>query len=390
MYVIAKNDCDHLFLREYRSTCRYNLMMIKSMRLTIIPFLFLLILTACSKQKKGIKAEYRNVTEAVYSTATVQPRNVYKVYPQLSGIIDKIMIAEGDEVKEGDLLLKIIDNKSEVNVENAQLKYEIAKESYSGESARLKEIEEQISTARVRVKNDSINYMRQKRLWEKNVGSRLEFEQKELAFDVSKNDLASLLNNYKRTKAELQRQMEIAKNTVQINKLNSDDFNLKSKMNGLVYSVQKEEGESVTPQTVVAIIGSKADFILSLLIDEVDIRKVFEGQKIVLTLDAYPDTVYQARVAKIFPEKDERSLTFKVEAKFVTRPERLLKGLSGEANIVISEKQNVLSLPSQYITEDNKVNTEDGPVMVQTGLRSLDFTEIISGIDSSTVIKSLE
>ncbi len=361
------------------------------MRISIISFvLFLLFLTSCTKQKNGIRAEYRDVTSAVYSTVTVQPREVYKVYPQLGGIIDKMMIEEGDEVKQGDLLLQLIDNKSGVNVQNAQLNYEIAKESYSGESARLKEIEEQIHTAKVRVRNDSINYERQKRLWAQNVGSRLEFEKKELAFDISKNDLARLLTSYNRTQTELQRQMEIARNTVEINKLNSEEFLIRSKMDGMVYSIEKEEGESVTPQAVIAIIGSKSDFNLSLLIDEVDIRKVFIGQKIVLTLDAYPDEVYEAKVSKIFPEKDERSLTFKVEADFVTKPERLLKGLSGEANIIISEKKNVLTLPSQYISEDNMVKTQDGPVAVETGIHSLEFTEIVSGIDTSTIIKNLE
>jgi len=356
----------------------------------VLAVIGLLISTSCNKQKKGFKPEYRDVTEAVYSTVTVQPRDVYKVYPQVAGIIEEMLIEEGDEVKKGDVLLRLTDNKSGVNVRSAQLKYEIAKESYSGESARLKEIEEQIKTATVRVKNDSINYERQKRLWEQNVGSRLEFDNRKLAYDISRNDLDRLVNSYKRNQAELQRQMEIAKNTLQINKLNSQDFTLRSKLDGQVYSIEKEEGESITPQTAVAIIGSKGDFILSLLIDEVDIRKVFEGQRIILSLDAYPNSAYEAKVAKIYPEKDERSLTFKVEAEFVTKPDRLLKGLSGEANIVIDQKKNVLTLPSQYIMENGKVNTQDGEVTVETGLRSLEYTEIISGIDSSTLIKYLE
>jgi len=349
-----------------------------------------MFIASCTQRKDGIKAEYRNVTEAVYSTVIVQPRHAYKVYPQVGGIIEDLMIEEGDEIKKGDLILILTDHKSNVNVQNAQLKYEIARETYIGESAMLKEIAEQIKTAEVRVKSDSINFERQKRLWQQNVGSRLEFENRKLAFDISKNELDRLVNSYSRNQRELQRQMEIAKNTLKINKLTSDDFNVRSKLDGLVYSIEKEVGESVTPQTVVAIIGSKSDFILSLLIDEVDIRKIFEGQQIILSLDAYPNTVFQAEVSKIYPEKDERSLTFKVEAEFVTKPDRLLKGLSGEANIIIDKKKDVLTLPSQYITENGMVDTYDGLISVETGLKSLEYTEIISGIDSSTAIKILE
>jgi multidrug efflux pump subunit AcrA (membrane-fusion protein) len=126
------------------------------------------------------------------------------------------------------------------------------------------------------------------------------------------------------------------------------------------------------------------------LIDEVDISKIFKGQMVIVSLDAYPKRTFDAKVIKIYPEKDERSLTFAVEADFVTKPDRLLKGLSGEANIIINVKKNVLTLPSQYITSDSKVNTKSGLIPVEIGLKSLEFAEILSGIDSSTIIKNFD
>ena len=361
------------------------------MRISLFLSLFLiLIITSCREQKQGIKPQYRDVTEAVYSTVTIHPRNLYKVYPQVGGIIEELSIVEGDEVKKGDFLFKITNNKSIVNIQNAKLNYEIAKDSYNGESAMMKELGEQIEIVGVRVRNDSINYERQKRLWEQDVGSRQEFDNRKLAYDISKNELARLKTSFNRTQKELQRQVEIAKNTLKINQLNNEDLQINSKLDGMVFSVEKEEGESVSSQTVVATIGSKSDFILTLLIDEVDINKIFEEQRVVVSLDAYPDHLYEAKVVKIYPDKDERSLTFTVEADFVTKPDRLLKGLSGEANIIISEKKNVLTLPSQLITSDNKVNTKTGLKSVKVGLKSLEFTEILSGIDSSTLIKNIE
>lgn len=349
-----------------------------------------LVLISCSEENQGIKPQYRDVTEAVYSTVIVQPRVAYKVYPQVGGIIEELFVEEGDSVKNGDLLLKISDSRSSVNVQSAKLRYEIAKDSYTGESTMLNEMENQIKSARETVKNDSINYERQKRLWQQDVGSKMDFDNRKLAYEISKNELDRLLTAFHRSQKELKKQAEIASNTVKLNQINREDYFLKSKMDGLVYSIEKEVGESVSTQTPIAVIGSKSDFILSLLIDEVDIRKVYEGQTVIVSLDAYPNTTYKAKVAKIYPEKDERSLTFTIEAELITRPDRLLKGLSGEANIIINQKKNVLTLPSQFISKDKKVNSEKGLVSVETGLKSLEYTEILSGIDSSSIIKILK
>ena len=354
--------------------------------LIAVTFLFF----GCQEAQKGIKAEYRDLTEAVYSTITVQPRNSYKVYPKLGGIIEEVLMDEGKSVKKGDLLIKITDNISDMNVRNAELKYEIAKETFRGESTQLREIEALISSARTKVLNDSINYQRQKRLWEQNIGSKLELDNRKVAYDLSKNEWNRLVNSYDRAKKDLERQMEIAGNTLQISKSKDKDSKVYAKMDGMVYSLAVEVGEAVTPQSAMAVIGSETDFILSLLIDEVDISKVFLGQQVILSLDAYPDDVFEAKISMIYPEKDERSLTFRVDAEFVTKPERLFKGLSGEANIVIHQKNNVLTLPSEYISEENMVNTDQGLIQVSTGSKSLEYTEIISGIDSSTVIKNLE
>lgn len=345
------------------------------------------MISSCSKGSQGEKPKYRDVTEAVYSTVLVKPRNSYNVYPKVGGIIDELFIEEGDEVKKGDVLLTISNSTSSVNVENARLKYEIAKETYSGESAMLNEMQEQIETAKVKLESDSINYERQKRLWNQNVGSRMEYDSRKLAYEISRSELNRLTTLYARNQKELGRQVEIARNTVRLNQLNEEEFKLKSKMDGVVYSIAREEGESVSAQNTVAIIGSKNDFILSMLVDEADISRIYKGQNVVVALDAYPDQTFDAKIIKIYPEKDERSLTFEVEADFISRPDRLLKGLSGEANIVISERKNVLTLPSQLITEDGKVNTSEGLTNVETGIKSLEFTEIINGIDSSTIVK---
>ena len=349
-----------------------------------------LIFAACEKKEEGTKPKYRDITEAVYSTVTVVPKDMYSVFPTVGGILESSNLIEGKEVKKGEVLLKISNQQSQINSKNLKLQYEIAKQNFQGEATLLKDIEESIESANMKLTQDSLSYIRQSRLWAQNIGSLQQYEMKKVAYEVSKNEVETLKNKYRRTESELQRKSEQAMNSYQISMLNSDDFIVTSKMDGLVYELFKEIGEAVNPQTPIAVIGSKDDFVLKLLIDEADISKLYIGQKIILTLDAYADQIFEAAVTIIYPTKDKTSQTFTIEAEFTKSPERLYNGLSGEGNIVVSKKEKVLSLPSQLISSNNMVNTSKGMTGVKTGIKNLQFTEILSGVDTTTNVYTLE
>ena len=59
-------------------------------------------------------------------------------------------------------------------------------------------------------------------------------------------------------------------------------------------------------------------------------------------------------------------------------------GLAGEANIIIAEKENALTIPISYLFDENKVMTTGGIVHVVVGLRNLGQVEILEGITENT------
>lgn len=341
---------------------------------------------SCKEKKVGVKPKLQNLTEAVYSSVTVEPREFYTVYPSASGIIDQKLIEEGNQVKKGALLFKIKNTQSVINRENAKLNFDLAKETYKGDAAILKEIEEQINTSMLKMRNDSLNYEKQKRLWQNEIGSEQSFQDRKLAYNISRNDVDRLVNTYERTRKELENKLKVSRNQYEISNVVEKDFNVNSKIDGTVFKVFKEAGEAVTPNSAIATIGSTNDFILKLLVDEQDISSVYQKQKVVVVLDAYGDKTFEATIAKILPTMDERSQTFELEAHFVNPPDKLYNKLTGEGNIIVSTKANVLTLPSVLISEDNQVLTDDGWVQISTGISNLKYTEIINGIDTSTVV----
>ena len=345
-----------------------------------------LLFFSCSNSKEKILPEKRSLTESVYSSVTVQPDSLYQSYAAVAGILDQNLVEEGDLVSKNAPLIQIINSTPKLNTQNAKLSLQLARENYEGSAAVLHGIQDEINAAELKYSNDSINYFRQKNLWKQNIGSQAEYDAKELNYQLSSNNLKLLRSRYDRTKNELETAVKQAENNYKTSLIATKDFTVKSKINGKVYALYKNQGEVITTMEPLAAIGSATVFVVEMLVDEVDIVKITKGQQVIISLDAYNGIVFTGRVSKIFPKKDERNQTFKVEALFEKAPEVLYAGLSGEANIVITQKENVLTIPKGYIIEENMVKTADGLVPVTIGSENMDFVEIINGITENTYI----
>ena len=352
--------------------------------------LSLLFVQSCQKKENKILPIEQDLTESVYTSITIQPDSLYQVYSIVSGILDNIFVEEDDLVVKNDMLIQIINNTPKLNTENARLSLQLAKENYSGSAAILEALKKEIEAATLTYKNDSINFFRQKSLWEQNIGSKVEFDNQKLKFQLSKNNLTLLNNQYSQTKNQLQTTLKQAQNNFQASLINTKDFTVKSKINGKVYALYKEPGEIVSTLEPLAAIGSASKFIIEMLVDEVDIVKITKQQEVIIQLDAYNGEVFTGKVSRILPKKDERNQTFKVEAIFDEAPKVLYPGLSGEANIIIAQKSDVLTIPKTYITDKNQVKTDHGLVTITIGLQNLEYAEVLSGITKDTYIYSLE
>lgn len=345
-----------------------------------------LLFFSCQRDQEKILPKKATLTSSVYASATIQPDSLYQIYSVVVGILDNNLIEEGDLVQKGDPIIQIINRAPKLNADNAFLTLQQSKENYQGSAAILKEIEDEIYAARLKCTNDSINFSRQQRLWNQGIGSKSDFDTKKLTFELAQNQLKSQKARYARTRYELETKMVQANNSYKTTKIITDDYTVNSRITGRVYALNKEPGELVSTVEPIGSIGSATNFIIEMLIDEVDIIKIHLNQQVLITLDAYPNKVFTAKVSKIYPQKDERLQTFKIEALFTASPTLLYPGLAGEANIIISEKKETLTIPRNYLLSGNKVITQDGEVQVEVGLQNLDRVEIVSGITATTLI----
>jgi multidrug efflux pump subunit AcrA (membrane-fusion protein) len=343
-------------------------------------------LFSCQTKQEKIKPQYKELVESVYASATVVPEDLYQVYSTASGVLINVLVEEGDTVVVNQIIAEIEAEEPQLNAANAALNSKLSNESYTGAASILSRIKDEIRVAEDQFKIDSLNYSRQQRLAAKNIGSQVELENRKLKYEASVNQLASLRSKLKETDRELRNQFKISNN--ELNKALSrlEDYSIKSRINGRVYSLLKNEGEQVSTQQVFAEIGRRESFVLKMLIDEVDISKLEVGQRTLVSLDAFADTTFEAEISKIYPSKDERTQTFTVEGVFRTAPRELYNGLAGEANIIVSKTENVLVIPSEYLMEGNWVKTKDKEVEVTIGRRNMEWLEITTGLDTNSVL----
>ena len=345
----------------------------------------ILLFSSCSEDRETITVEKSEIVESVYSSVVIEPEDLYKVNSSVSGYIDEIPVKVGDNVITDDVLFVIRDIQSSNNTSNSKLAYDLARKNYTGDLSLLEDLKLELENAKFRHSNDSINYSRNKSLYENSLVTKIELEQSELQFVASKNAKIAITNKLKRTERELKSSLDQAKNNYNSSLSRSGDAVIRNKTNGKVYDLTKEVGEYVTMQEPIAIIGSADKYLIKMLIDEVDITRVKINQVIIVMLEAYENKTFQAIVTHISPKMDERTQTFEIEGEFKVIPAKLYMGLTGEGNIVVDERKDVIVIPLKYVV-NGKVETADGEVNVKLGIQSLGHVEILSGLKKGDII----
>jgi len=343
---------------------------------------------SCNTGPSGEKAKAHlgTITESVYASVTIRPEVSYFPQANRSGIIEATFVKEGDLVKKGQVLLNISTTNANRNLVDARLNLEQATANYLGDNNSLNNIRLELETLEQQLQLDSINFTRQTRLWKQNIGAKIDLDKAKIKYEASLNRFSTLQQQYAQTAQSLKNTYQKALNQLENERSTLADYSLRSEIDGKVYAVFKEVGELISPQEQFAEIGSADRFQVEMNIDEVDIMKINQGDTAVITLEAYPSKIFLAKINSIAPKKDQETQTFQVKGLFIQDPPKLYNGLSGEANIIIARRENAMMIPTGFLDTEDQVLTPNGKKKVATGLKNMEFIEIISGLDTSMIL----
>lgn len=352
---------------------------------SILIFLTGISILSCKKAPEQTQPSIERISESVYASGVIKSKNQYQVYSSVGGLLQTLLVKEGDVVKKGDPLFIVENEASKLTAENARLAADFAEQNTKGE--RLRELKTSIETARSAMLNDSIMAVRLRHLYEVGAQAKVNMERQELAYITSKNNYKAVQARYNDLRKQLDFAAAQSKKQLSISNTLAENYVVRSQQAGRVYSLTIEVGEIVSAQKPVAVIGDAESFLAELQIDEYDIVRIKKGQQVLLSLDSYKGQVFEAVVSKIDLIMNERSRSFTVEAEFTKAPPLLYPNLTTEANIVIQTKEKALTIPRSYLINDSLVMMpNEEKRRVQIGLKDYQKAEILSGLSAGETI----
>ncbi len=366
-------------IEQYSLTKRRELSYRVMTRISIYILSILLFLTSCKSKQEKIKPIAEKITESVYASGIIKSANQYSVFSKVNGVIAAIVVKEGDVVKKGDAIMRLVNTNAQLNTENAAIAAYYS--AVNNNTEKLHELQIAINLAKLKMKEDDILQQRQQNLWNEGIGTKNELEQRQLTYKSSATAHQASQLRYTQLQKQINFQAKQSKNSLQIAASLEKDYTIKTDADGRVYHIVMKQGEMVNTLTAVAIIGDAGNFMLELQVDEFDINRIKQGQNIVLSMDSYKGQVFEASVTRINPIMNDRSKSFTVEAVFIKQPPVLYPNLTCEANIVIQQKENTITIPRSYLLAGDSVWIEKNKKKkVIIGLKDYQKVEVISGI----------
>lgn len=344
---------------------------------------------SCKQKTKEVQPQIKQLTEAIYASGTLVPENEYKVVSETDGFLQQALVKEGDTVKKGQLLFKLTNSSQQTQVTTATELLAKTIPVTAGNAPAVKDLENKLAIAQAKLQNDLLLYNRYKNLFDQNAISASNYEKYKLQYNTSQHDVQSLQEQLGQQQLNSALQLQQANNQLQLAKTTKSNGQLRSYANGLVYDVYKQIGDLIAPNQPVALIGS-GRMIAKLLIDEDDLAKVSVGQEVMITMDAYPNKIFHARIEKIYPLLNRVEQSFRADAIFTDDLPVKLYGLNVEANIVMKGKEKVMVIPKAAVLKGDSVLVKEGnkltKIKIKKGAEDEQFVEVTAGLTNSSTL----
>lgn len=343
----------------------------------------------CSNKAETTQPVMKQLTAAVYASGTLLPEQEYKVVSSVDGYLEEAYVKEGDTVKKGQPLFYISSQVRQAQEQGANAVVQRTISTVREDAPQFKELEGRIEVARIKSEQDELQYKRYKKLFDEDAISKSSYEKYYLQYQSSLKDYQNLKQMYEQQTLSGKLQLQQAQNQLQVNRAQQNQGKMTSFSDGVVYDIYKEQGDLVNPNQPIALIGS-GDMIAKLLIDEDDLEKVYEGQEVVITMDAYENQVFNAHIKKVYPMLNKAEQSFRVDAVFDKALPVGAYGLNLEANIVLAKDKEVMVIPRIALQKGDSVWIDDNgtekQVHVITGIADDEWIEVKSGLDKSATI----
>lgn len=332
-----------------------------------------------------------DIETIVVTTGTLDPVTMVEVGSEVSGVIKNIYVDFNSRVRKGQVLAELDKASFEDALKENEANDRVAQAA--------------LDKAQVDLDEAKKSYDRAIDLFKKNMISAEDKEAADDQYQSAKDDIKVAQEGVKE-----------AKSALDSSRVDLEHTNIRTPIDGVVFSRDVNIGQTVASRYQTPVLFKIADDLSKMrvecAVDEADVGKVKEGQKVRFAVEAFPEDTFNGRVVQIRDEPDtsENVVTYTAIVE-VSNPEtKLMPGMTATVSIVTAEARNVLKIPngalryrpaaapikpSEKPTDKPPIKQAGGKripfvwvqgpnkkltsVLIKTGITDNVYTEVVSG-----------
>ena len=302
-----------------------------------------------------------SIEKKTVATGKVIPKDEVEIKPQISGIIDKIYLEEGVQVKAGELIatIKVVPNEQALNQARGRVR-----------------------NAEIALNNVKIEYDRNKALFDKGVISSQAFNELQLQFDQANQELDNARADYRIIRLG------------SAGGSSSANTYIRATVDGTILEIPVREGDQVIQSnnfndgTTIASIADLGKMIFEGKVDEGEVDKLELGMPLEISLGAIEDKKFDANLKFIAPKGTEESgaVQFKIEGDVKVDSSFMIRaGYSANAEMVLERKDSIMVIPEALLQFDKE--TDEPYVEIMTGDQVFERKDIEIGISDGVNVE---
>ncbi|PIS15695.1 hypothetical protein COT62_02340 [Candidatus Roizmanbacteria bacterium CG09_land_8_20_14_0_10_41_9] len=317
-----------------------------------------------------------------------------------TGVVSKLYVKDGDEVKTGDKIAEVdLDLSGQQNVAQALSSYQSAKNTLESAKASMYSLQSDMFT-----QWDEFMGIAQNSTYQNSDGTPNNINRSLPEFHIANDNWLASEAKYK-NQQNVVTQAQTALNSSWLS-YQQTSSTIYAPMSGIISGLSLQEGSvivettstsnSAQSATKIANIKTKALPMVSINMTEIDVPKIELGDKATVKFDALTDKTFTGKVVSIDTAGSVSSgvTTYPTVIRLDTESDSILSNMAASASIITDTKNNVLVVPVAAVRKntdgtsyvETMKNGKPVETTVETGLSSSSQVEILSGLSEGDMV----
>jgi RND family efflux transporter MFP subunit len=262
----------------------------------------------------------------------VTARRQATVSSKVTGKVIEVLIEEGMQVKEGQVLARLDTSYPTRNIALAR--------------AEAKAAGSALEETRVRIHEAQLDYDRAQHLAQSEIASRADADRARAQLDATRARLVAQ-----------QDQLATAQRQVELQNQSMEDTIIRAPFDGVIVSKDAQPGEMISPvsagggftRTGIGTVVDMASLEIEVDVNEAYINRVHPGQRVEAVLDAYPEWRIPAHVITAVPTADRQKATVKVRIALDQKDQRVLPDMGAKVSFITDEPSGTATTASTMV-----------------------------------------